>query len=113
MTTTRNCVTVAGLQLRKGITMVYTPGPWNRGIDNKERNIIRSFNKKTSPLIIATLRTGKVAGPAAREDDANAHLITAAPELLEVVETLLPYFKEGSDGYKLIKTTINKAKGKR
>jgi hypothetical protein len=90
----------------------HTPGPWKvfnawntadgvigfSRIGNDEKNVIRSENTQVD--IYAT-------------NEADLHLITAAPELLQACEAALNLAEEMSEGdlYDQIKNAIAKAKG--
>lgn len=71
--------------------MIYTKGPW-KITNNAEGpvaichaedsySIVCSFNKKDPQPIV--------------KNEANAHLIAAAPEMIEVLESVLQYFEDG------------------
>jgi len=69
--------------------MNHTPGPWNTG--HSPKNIIDA-----GKLLVATVADR----PGGEGEEANAHLITAAPDLLEALYTALPYIESAeSDPY--------------
>lgn len=60
-----------------------TPGPW---VVNEFRDKFEIFEGKINGPIVAS--TDGWGGKYAKEEQANAHLISAAPEMLEVLEWL-------------------------
>lgn len=58
----------------------HTPGPWNVG---KRKNIAAACNVMSGSIQIARVTFSRT------ERSANARLISAAPELLEVAESIL------------------------
>ncbi len=84
----------------------FTPGPWE----------YVGFSGTAGMHLIAALDEQKTvawisAPPESESAKADCNLIAAAPHLYEVAETLLPYFEEGSDEYKLIRAAIARAGG--
>jgi hypothetical protein len=74
----------------------HTPGPWEIGsINKKDKNLYWSavFTPKNTGKF-HTPRAGEALGVDREECEANAHLIAAAPDLLEALRLLL----EASDG---------------
>lgn len=70
----------------------HTPGPWNDGLYHEGRDGGRFRTFVTSPdniVPIACVPTG-VEGYGREEGRANAHLIAAAPELLEACKLAIP-----------------------
>lgn len=64
----------------------HTPGPWRA----TQGDLLRvTTAKKKVPLVICGVhRLGKYGGPSEGDPLANAHLIAAAPELLELAKLL-------------------------
>lgn len=66
-------------------TAVHTPGPWKAyKQDNGDWYISRSLGAQLADTALATVHAW-----AQTEDEANARLITAAPELLEALEKIV------------------------
>lgn len=60
----------------------HTPGPWEVEVHSYTYSIVRDV----SPFITEDVASVRRDGP---QDSANARLISAAPELLEALETIL------------------------
>jgi hypothetical protein len=77
----------------------HTPGPWHVGAGNGEGAIfaesgrIRLEQGGTTLYPVANIGMGW----SAAEDTANAHLISAAPELLDALFNALPYVEDVLD----------------
>jgi hypothetical protein len=87
----------------------YTPGPWEY-IGGLHGNAIGWFVKVSSNRIIS------VEGRTGNEATANAHLVAAAPELLEALESIENHWSSGNfsrkpELWKKMKTAIAKARG--
>jgi hypothetical protein len=65
---------------------MHTPGPWNIERPLLNDNIAITVDGIVTAECLAVVLTGTRELP---EDTANAHLIAAAPELLEALEALL------------------------
>lgn len=102
----------------------HTPGPWHTGIGNGEFSIFSDSGRTrlesggTALYPIAQINQGWNAA----EDDANARLIAAAPEMFDLLYTVLPYIEmlELDQTYKpktiaaltrRIRETLDKAEG--
>lgn len=82
----------------------HTPGPWRiswgrngtypLAVDNGSANVVTSFGRPSNP-----------------EARANAHLIAAAPELLDVLKTFVAGFRDHDEVIKLARAAIAKATG--
>lgn len=93
--------------------MKHTPGPWSLNLIGETRG------KSDQPFLVGVEGFG---GPAIvlhanfnhPEALANAHLIAAAPELLEACKMALSFWKEGKTGdfTFYLKQAIAKAEGK-
>lgn len=72
-------------------TPKHTPGPWVATFDPRERPGIEAGN--TSIVLFGEIKNsnddGGIRGRNDEEANANAHLIAAAPELLEALEALV------------------------
>lgn len=93
----------------------HTPGPW---IVNDWSSSGRSVRSKIG-MHIASKRWGNdLTGQEYRDEMiSNAHLIAAAPDMLDALQSLLSYFERPSDWcdvdpVDVIKTAIAKARGK-
>lgn len=96
--------------------MSYTKGPWGfehtKTYDDLNRECFRVYG-------LGDVNIAKVSGDIT-EENANAHLIAAAPDLLEACESSLEYFyrlqSEGADGFdsviEALEQAISKAEGK-
>ena len=73
-------------------TLKHTPGPWCPHIASEYYPGIDAQNNGISIVIVGDIHDqqddGGVRGRTAEEAEANAHLIAAAPELLEALQTL-------------------------
>lgn len=72
--------------------MTYTPGPWHIGAHDRVDTIFGPEGTRRAPSHLWPVAR-VLAGPDKDEDAANARLIAAAPELLEV-STKLAEFAE-------------------
>lgn len=115
--------------------MSHTPGPWMPGhmVDDDNACDCRSILSEHYMGSIATvdvwngiegIGNGDNDSPPLEEAKANAHLIAAAPDLLEALETIDGYFRSGNsvpveratikadtDAVRKMKAAIAKAKG--
>jgi len=106
------------------IAMKHTPGPWRiiSGDGENQRRIISNSQVCTVALVFSDPKKHKRGEP---WNHANAHLIAAAPDLLEACESLVAYierdFDPGNDdrltgafllAYEKVKNAIAKAEGK-
>jgi hypothetical protein len=92
----------------------YTPGPWTPGLCGAALNVqIKSDDGNTVAAIFSTNKNY-------RNQNANALLIAAAPDMLEAAELLLTNWPESRDGMdfeqlpvgvKSLRAAIAKAKG--
>lgn len=64
---------------------MHTPGPWKRSTNGRGNHIVPTDTFRVGPLAIVTLRND------AREQEANARLIAAAPKLLEAAQGILSW----------------------
>lgn len=73
----------------------HTPGPWQYGPSSREIYVVASGSTicRVSPGMLASVRC-----PGRDEQEMNAHLITQAPELYEVLRALVdsPNAKENA-----------------
>ena len=65
--------------------MKHTPGPWYSVKTLRGEYLIVDEKRKPLDRMIC------VTGTAFKHDEKNAHLIAAAPELLEALETIIAY----------------------
>ena len=72
----------------------FTPGPWK--VLNFERD--EAFEIEGGGCTLALLHYDVGAWTARTESEANAHLIAAAPELYEALETVLVNNRTGATG---------------
>ena len=68
----------------------HTPKPWTRGEGAWSSHVIAPSKFGPHPLAVFS-------GRGRDEDDANAALAAAAPDLLEALEGVLPYLEEDPD----------------
>ena len=68
----------------------HTPKPWTRGEGAWSSHVIAPSKFETHPLAVFS-------GRGRDEDDANAALAAAAPDLLEALEGVEPYLEEDPD----------------
>lgn len=81
----------------------HTSGPWAVSADGLIYGV--QYETPIARLAAHSLMAGSII-----ERGANAHVITAAPEMLEVLEWALPYVERIRDAER-IKNVIAKAKG--
>ena len=101
----------------------HTPGPWAVSIGPprvapKKTRIIPGDNRD---FIIATAETGVYGPPKVGEDEANARLISAAPELLEALKAVIldvsvpksdhPWAIQQRKAHEMAAAAIRKAEG--
>lgn len=93
------------------MTAAHTPGPWRHRKHNGE-HIIDSTTQYGLPVYVATLIT---VAPEQGDNEANARLIAAAPELLETLRhvegALLDITCERTSILKGVRAAIIKATG--
>ena len=68
----------------------HTPAPWTRGEGTWSSHVIAPSKFGPHPLAVFS-------GRGREEDDANAQLTAAAPDLLEALEGVEPYLEEDPD----------------
>ena len=66
----------------------FTPGPWEINSLKPETNRVLDANSSDTPAFVTIWFTRRE-----QELDANAHLIAAAPQLLEALEKLVEEYK--------------------
>lgn len=88
------------------MTGKHTRGPWKVNIHNIPGYAAQVLDEDGDLLCDLDFRKG-----GKDEEDANAHLIAAAPDLLEVLEEIL-LLPDAGDSMKKAKAVINKARGK-
>ena len=91
----------------------HTPGPWWYDLDPK---YIDSLAIRASVQIVATVWGTEQEGEAGQENQNNARLIAAAPELLEAAQALVSHLSDMEGGKWLrnrageeLQTAISKA----
>jgi len=103
--------------------MKHTPGPW---FINEERQkcmgdeiVFRSIYHKRSGLDVCIMQNNVIVNNLDKrersEGEANAHLIAAAPDLLEACKIVLPYidaYPKMKDLAKMLEQAISKAESK-
>lgn len=85
----------------------HTPGPWAASIASKDQPI-HIYQRSSGDVLAHILPYNTVFS------EANAHLIAAAPEMLEALEEFLlcgPNVGHNQDFIALVKAAIAKAKG--
>jgi hypothetical protein len=84
------------MNMNKKDTSSHTPGPWYKGAGfvRSEHGAICKMAHE-SPIMYAA-STGSI------ENEANARLIAAAPELLEAVKKAADYFSSSADNHELV-----------
>lgn len=92
----------------------HTPGPWKAHVD--DGGIWVEPPNPNEPVICdIVLRANAASTLSAVEDEANANLIAAAPEMLEALEASLAYVDIRVFGWleyeKQVRAAISKAKG--
>ena len=80
----------------------FTPGPWEINSLKPETNRVLDANSSDTPAFVTIWFTRSE-----QELDANGHLISAAPELLEALEYVMNTLEEGR-GIEGIVAGINK-----
>ena len=94
----------------------FTPGPWKR-TQGRPFDIYQDKGPRQGGRYIGTTRGNSTHLPISvlLEDEANARLIAAAPELLEACEQLIRWNDKGSksscEAIRLAKAAIEKATG--
>jgi len=93
--------------------MNYTPGPWH--YDEHTDNIVATDTPDDGGDIICVGLSEGGDSPSRRRWNANASLISAAPDLLEALETIMKYPSiPNTIGYEMVDTAraaIAKARG--
>lgn len=72
--------------------MKHTPGPWKTEVCGTFKHLTRktgAFSITAGEKLICQFPWARTTGQMVEESEANAHLIAAAPELLEVLDWLL------------------------
>lgn len=96
----------------------FTPGPWtvldgSSGLLIEQRVRLVDFDNGVRPLHVAFIATSLTPSPRA---EANAHLIAAAPDLLDALKELEATFRGTSDIARLVqritRAAIAKAEGR-
>lgn len=84
----------------------HTPGPWTRGTDNWSSHVIAP-TEYGSPVLAVFSGRGR------EEDDANAALTAAAPDMLEALEFWINYTGDelDVDFEPICRSAIAKARG--
>lgn len=84
----------------------HTPGPWTVGTKTWSSHVIAPSKFGPHPLAVFS-------GRGRDEDDANAALAAAAPDLLEALEGVEPYLEEDPDNERVraAHAAIAKARG--
>lgn len=85
-----------------------TPGPWKI---YKEESATECWYPK-GLLYVGPCIIGTECESITPQNYVDAHLIAAAPELLEALYTALPHIKDGSKQSLIIRAAIAKAEGK-
>jgi hypothetical protein len=90
--------------------MSHTPGPWTITRGTKERgSLARGIHRPDGATVVRFNGLGR---PASREGEANAHLIAAAPDLLEALKALQRAGGMWPDLAPQVLAAIAKAEGK-
>ena len=89
--------------------MSHTPGPWGVGEGNWSSRVVAPVRYSTEPKEV-----GVFAGRGRAEDEANARLCAAAPEMLEALRFWLDYQGDNCDAdfEPIARAAIAKAEGK-
>lgn len=92
----------------------HTPGPWKTELVRhapiaKEFGVYRLFDCKHRNIALIERRFDSP--ETAREANANANLIAAAPDLLEALEAVLSVADRATDEFDLARKAIARAKG--
>jgi len=73
----------------------HTPGPWRLGKKPEDGYIdINSDDHYALATVVRLMDTDEIAGRNSPDCEANAHLIAAAPEMLEALEWALPLARQ-------------------
>jgi hypothetical protein len=87
----------------------HTPGPWTKS----EGSSVAALNFRGDPGRTRKIADVYAGGGTLAERHANAHLVAAAPELLEALRTMLAYATTAdSQAVAKAKAAIAKAEGK-
>jgi hypothetical protein len=90
-------------------TNKHTPGPWVvRGADTYRWQI--EHGEVKTATVVARITTPRKGG--AEASDANAHLIAAAPDMLEALEAAIGYIPD-ADLAERARAAIRKARGEK
>lgn len=91
----------------------HTPGPWTTGNGAWASRVMAPSRYEAKPTDI-----GQFSGNGREEDEANAKLAAAAPELLEALEGVEPYLEEDPDDdgdynerVRAVRAAITRSKG--
>lgn len=87
-----------------------TPGPWKvKEVDDDEISEMSSTMVAAGSLVLACI--GPTSYTDLKSDNANANLMAAAPDLLEVLQKLLTIYGRELSEFKSAKAAISKALG--